>query len=186
MHSALGLGRTVRAFRGHRDTQDSAVSAQAGPMQKLIGRPQHECVRRPACCALRTGRPRCIARRRRTPRTDPPCTCPERCGNGRARAESRGPRVPGANRCSPGRGLGLRRADRNRGLNGGSTCAHALTCDRGTRQMSPNASFSMSSMKMALPTSPRRRRTSRIPMAPRTSINWLCQAPIRFTILWVA
>ena len=35
MHSALGLGRTVRALRGHWSTQDPAVSAQSGPMQKL-------------------------------------------------------------------------------------------------------------------------------------------------------
>ena len=53
---------------------------------------------------------------------------------------------------------------------------------RETRHRSPNASLSMSSKNMARPTSPRRRRTSRIPIAPSTSINWLCQAPIRFTI----
>ena len=34
MHSALGLGRTVRAFCGHWETQDSGVSAQPGPMQR--------------------------------------------------------------------------------------------------------------------------------------------------------
>ena len=35
---------------------------------------------------------------------------------------------------------------------------------------------------MALPVSPRRRRASRIPMAPMTSRSWECQAPMRLTI----
>ncbi len=80
----------------------------------------------------------------------------------------------------------LRRLNSNLGLNGYLGCRHASTCCRGTRRRSPNASFSMSSMKMALPTSPRRRRTSRMPMAPSTSMSWLCQAPIRLTMRWAA
>ena len=41
-------------------------------------------------------------------------------------------------------------------------------------------------MKMALPTSPRRRRTSRIPMAPRTSINCAVPGPHQVTMRWAA
>ena len=69
---------------------------------------------------------------------------------------------------------------------GGRLSIHTPTSDGDTRSRSPNASFSISSMKMARPTSPRRRRTSRMPIAPNTSINWLCQAPMRLTMRWAA
>src|SRR5207247_9563384 len=51
--------------------------------------------------------------------------------------------------------------------------------------MSANASRSASSWKIARPVSPRRRRTSRIPIAPRLSRSWSRQALIRFTTRWV-
>ena len=48
----------------------------------------------------------------------------------------------------------------------------------------PNVSRSRSSKNMHRPVSPRSRRTSRMPIAPSTSINCWCQAPIRFTMRW--
>ena len=52
--------------------------------------------------------------------------------------------------------------------------------------MGSKLSFSRSSKNMARPTSPLRRRISRRPIAPMTSINWECHEPIRLTILWAA